>query len=266
MVRCIVPVPTLVPVKVRGNVYQQPRSNIEIRAYSHYLLARLAQGQLSQLRYFSSRHKTDLSTFRSAALIGAAFAHYGDSKNAQYWFKTSLAHLESKDFKNKKSFDHFGSPLRDFALVLKLLLETTESHPAVPKLVALMADHLHTSPYLSTQEKAWLLIVSNMLHAGDGKIDIRVNGETFNDTHPYQSHNLNIPVKVLNQGDKGLWASVSFIGAPKTLLPAESQGFNIQRQVYTLDGKKVNLNALTQGNGKICFFVFEECRCCRQFC
>lgn len=56
---------------------------------------------------------------------------------------------------------------------------------------------------------------------------------------------------VINNGDAAVDAVISVIGAALTPEPAVSKGFNIERQAYTLDGKKVDLKSLNGGKADV---------------
>ena len=54
---------------------------------------------------------------------------------------------------------------------------------------------------------------------------------------------------ITNNGDTAVDAVISVIGAALTPEPAVSKGFKIERQAYTLDGKKVDLASLERRQG-----------------
>ena len=56
---------------------------------------------------------------------------------------------------------------------------------------------------------------------------------------------------ITNNGDTAVDAVISVIGAALTPEPAISKGFQIERQAYTLDGKKVDLASLTGGKAGV---------------
>ncbi len=58
-------------------------------------------------------------------------------------------------------------------------------------------------------------------------------------------------VTVTNNGDTAVDAVISVIGAALTPEPAISKGFKIEREAYTVDGKKVDLASLAGGKAKV---------------
>ena len=56
---------------------------------------------------------------------------------------------------------------------------------------------------------------------------------------------------ITNNGDTSVDAVISVIGAALTPEPPVSKGFSIERQAYTVDGKKIDLASLTGGNAKV---------------
>ena len=56
---------------------------------------------------------------------------------------------------------------------------------------------------------------------------------------------------IVNNGDASVDAVISVIGAALTAEPAVSKGFKIERQAYTLDGKKVDLKSLSGDKAEV---------------
>jgi uncharacterized protein YfaS (alpha-2-macroglobulin family) len=59
---------------------------------------------------------------------------------------------------------------------------------------------------------------------------------------------LNEGVTVANRGDEALWQGITYSGVPRDEMPAEREGFAINRSYYTLDGRRANLNSIRQGD------------------
>src|ERR1700716_4517317 len=56
------------------------------------------------------------------------------------------------------------------------------------------------------------------------------------------------PIKVTNTGDTPVQAVVSVSGAPLTREPAASNGFQIERSYFTLDGKPADVSKAKQND------------------
>src|SRR3978361_2425456 len=56
------------------------------------------------------------------------------------------------------------------------------------------------------------------------------------------------PVKITNTGDTPVQAVVSVSGAPVTPEPAASNGFKIERNYFTLDGKPADISKAKQND------------------
>src|SRR6202023_3887668 len=56
------------------------------------------------------------------------------------------------------------------------------------------------------------------------------------------------PVKITNTGDAPVQAVVSVSGSPQVPEPAASNGFKIERNLFTLDGKPVDISNAKQND------------------
>ena len=89
-------------------------SDDNTRAYAFYVLARIGQVNLSDLRYFSDTNGGEMKTAIAAALTGAASAEVGDRARATAGFNRALE-IISQAAPNTYSGDDYGSMLRDLA-------------------------------------------------------------------------------------------------------------------------------------------------------
>jgi uncharacterized protein YfaS (alpha-2-macroglobulin family) len=105
------------------------------------------------------------------------------------------------------------------------------------------------SPYTSTQENAWLVLASRALAKETMTLDI--NGGAVK-TALYRSYKAaemaGQPIKITNTGDAPVQAVVSVSGSPITPEPAASNGFKIERNYFTLDGKPADITKAKQND------------------
>lgn len=107
------------------------------------------------------------------------------------------------------------------------------------------------TPYTSTQENAWLVLASRALAKEATSLAVTVNGETAKNAvyRSYRSADVAAkPVTITNTGDAPVQAVVSVTGAPITPEPAASNGFKIERNFFTLDGKPADVSKAKQND------------------
>ncbi len=105
------------------------------------------------------------------------------------------------------------------------------------------------TPYTSTQENAWLVLASRALSKETMSLDL--TGAAVK-TALYRSYKATEmagkPIKITNTGDAPVQAVVSVSGAPITPEPAASNGFKIERNYFTLDGKPADVSKARQND------------------
>ena len=105
------------------------------------------------------------------------------------------------------------------------------------------------TPYTSTQENAWLVLAARALSKETLTLDI--DGAPVK-TAVYRSYKAEAmagkPVKITNTGDAPVQAVVSVSGSPVTPEPAASNGFKIERNYFTLDGKPADVSKAKQND------------------
>jgi uncharacterized protein YfaS (alpha-2-macroglobulin family) len=105
------------------------------------------------------------------------------------------------------------------------------------------------TPYTSTQENAWLVLAARALAKETLALD--VDGSPMK-TALYRSYKADEiagkPVRITNTGDAPVQAVVSVSGAPVTPEPAASNGFKIERNYFTLDGKPADPSKARQND------------------
>src|SRR5207237_3140861 len=129
-----------------------------------------------------------------------------------------------------------------------LASESGAPRPTIVNAVHRVETAHDITPYLSTQEQAWLVLAARAL----GKEGVRVSLDLDDQAHQgplyrtYRQSELANAVKVTNTGDATLQGVVTVTGAPVTPEPAAERGFKIERTYFTLGGEAVDATKAKQ--------------------
>ncbi len=224
----------------------------EDRAYALYVLARNARAPIGDLRYYADERIGRFSTPLAKAQIGAALAMMGDKERAERAFAAALAAMPDTPDSGYRS--DYGSTLRDGAALVTLAAETGIARDEQPKLATVIAKAYETRTYTSTQEQAWMLLAAKALNDEVKATALAVDGKPVNG--PFMKGLTPAELKsgaltITNNGDTAVDAVISVIGSALTPEPPVSKGFKIERQAYTIDGKKIDLESLTGGKAQV---------------
>lgn len=219
------------------------------KAYAHYILAKANKNAMSQIRYFADNHKKAISSSMIAsAFVAGTYAHLGDKNESFDWFKSAFQ-AKSGDYRS------YGSSIRDLALVLSIVAETSEGYPQLMEKARELAAQLPLKTYLSTQEMAWILRLHSHLEKAGSAQEFSIDDEKFEgkDVKPflYLPQEVESSKKVVNHHNNPLFVSISAEGkiAENGLYDKEirDKGFTIVRELYTTEGTKITENQFTQG-------------------
>jgi uncharacterized protein YfaS (alpha-2-macroglobulin family) len=231
---------------------QDFESGGEDRAYALYVLARNGRAPIGELRYYADTRLDRFSTPLAQAQLAAALAMLGDKPRAEKTLQAALTAIGEKD--DGVTRRDYGTGVRDGAALITLASETGIARPEVPRLIDVVAKAYRAKAYTSTQEQAWMLLAARALTEEAGNASLSVNGAA----HKGQLIRAITPEEVKdkaliigNDGDQAIDAVVSVVGAALTPEPAVSKGFTIERSYYALDGKKVELESATGGEGRL---------------
>ncbi len=149
----------------------------------------------------------------------------------------------------------YRSALREQAAVVALMAESRVVAPQdITGLAARVAKEVAAAKRLSAQEMAWLLLMAHALDQLAVPMTISIDGEkaSTSGTAPYQASFIagDAPDEALatirNDGDNPVHVSVSAVGNPAGPLPAEANGFTIERRIVDRFGNPVDLSAVPQ--------------------
>ncbi|ODN69801.1 alpha-2-macroglobulin family protein [Methylobrevis pamukkalensis] len=217
-------------------------------AYALYVLARNGRASIGDLRYYAEVKLDAFASPLAKAQVGAALALYGDKPRAAAAFRNAVGSLGTTDAGGWRS--DYGSRLRDGAAILTLVSETGTDGPDADALARDVVAASSAQRYLSTQEKAWMLLAANGLLSGAGRPDLGVDGAPFEGvfTRALTPEALAAaPLTIENRGERRVEAKVTVRGAPVTPEPAGGTGYSLHRSYYDLDGFEVDPAAIQLG-------------------
>jgi uncharacterized protein YfaS (alpha-2-macroglobulin family) len=229
-----------------GNAEEPSRNGGRALAYALYVLARNGAAPLGDLRYYADTKLDDFATTIAKAQLAAALGMLGDRARAERVFTAALTSLAGEPVLEYGRID-YGSNLRDAAALVTLASEGGAQRPMIVNAVERVEVARNLTPYISTQEQAWLVLASRALAKEATGISLSVAGavgaEAVQGTvnRSYRQSTLGAgAVTVTNTGDSTVRAVLTVTGAPTVPEPAAERGFKIERLYYTLDGKPVD--------------------------
>jgi alpha-2-macroglobulin len=224
----------------------------EDRAYALYVLARNGRAPIGELRYYADTRIDRFSTPLAKAQVGAALAMMGDKERAERAFAAAMTMMGDATPDSGYRAD-YGSTLRDSAALVTLASETGIAKSETPRLTNVIAKAYESRTYTSTQEQAWMLLAAKALNDEVKGTKLTVDGKPVTGTvmRGLTPDQLKNGLVITNDGDTATDAVVTVIGAALTPEPAVSKGFKIERQAFTLDGKKVDLKSMSGGTSDV---------------
>ena len=217
-------------------------------AYGLYVLARNGAAPIGDLRYLADTKLNNLATPIAKSQLAAALALVGDRNRAERVYASALESLAPKPVLEFGRTD-YGSALRDAAALVSLASEGNAPRATLMQAVARVETARGLTPYTSTQENAWLVLAARALAKENLSLDI--DGQPIK-TALFRSYRasevVGRPIKITNTGDAPVQAVVSVSGSPIVPEPAASNGFKIERNYFTLDGKPADISTARQND------------------
>jgi alpha-2-macroglobulin len=217
-------------------------------AYGLYVLARNGAAPIGDLRYLADTKLSNLATPIAKSQLAAALALVGDRARAERVYSAALEALAPKPAIEFGRTD-YGSALRDAAALVSLASEGNAPRATLTQAVQRVEAARGLTPYTSTQENAWMVLAARALAKETLTLDI--DGQPVK-TAVFRSYKADQmagkPVRITNTGDAPVQAVVSVSGSPITPEPAASNGFKIERNYFTLDGKPADITKAKQND------------------
>ena len=215
--------------------------------YAYYVLARNGAAPLGDLRYLADTKLDALKTPIAKAQLAAALGMLGDRVRSERVYNAALNDIAPQP-KLEFGRTDYGSSLRDASAFVALASEGNAPRASILKAVERIEAARELSPYTSTQENAWMVLAARALARDTAGMALDVSGETQRGPlyRGFAAKDLTVPVRVTNNGESGVQAVVSVVGAPVTPEPAADKGFSIERLYYTLDGEPADIAKVKQ--------------------
>jgi len=212
------------------------------RAYAAYVLAKADQSNPSDLRRLFSQLKTASLSHSSLPWMhmAVAFNLTGDSKNAQEAAEKALTFQRAEN----QYYADYGSSVRDIALTLSLAIE----HGLGQGNLGLdLEESLGKRRWYSTQERIALLRLAKAFLADGNEWQANLITDTLNQsiekTSPFNTIINNdelVSIQSIEAGEQKVYATISWQGVPETAPTPYEKGMTINRQFYSLDGKRID--------------------------
>jgi len=231
-------------------------------AYALYVLAVADHLQAGDVRYFYDTFFEIVPNRLGKAFIIAASVIVGDMERAQEGLKALQSFKETPTDADDRGLT-YGSEIRDEAGVIAVLAQSIkadeqfkELFQQIPSLITPLGSRVSDTHYLSTQEKAWLILAAfHVTSAGVEEypkdIAITLNDQKKTADHllrtTLDSTDLKKGMVITNLASHPIWVSLTTTGTPKTPLSEESQGIKATRQFFSLKGESMDLNNIKQG-------------------
>ncbi len=226
----------------------------ESAAFAHYVLARAGKGDLSAMRYHYDHHSSAMRTALSHAYIGAALQMMGDKRRAKQAFETAM---KAANYDNSR--DYYQSKLRDiaglFALATEVDMETIKT-----KALPMFAQQLDKPERLNTQELGYSILAFNAFAQTAKPVSVtskNVSMDSKNSTHFYGKDLADNPV-FKNTGEGTVYASLGYSGAPMRAPEPMANGFELDKSIFTMKGKRIDAQTLKQGERVIIRISFNS--------
>jgi uncharacterized protein YfaS (alpha-2-macroglobulin family) len=217
-------------------------------AYGLYVLARNGAAPIGDLRYLADTKLDNLATPIAKSQLAAALALVGDRNRAERVYAAALDSLAPKPVLEFGRTD-YGSALRDAAALVSLAGEGNAPRATLTQAVLRVEAARGLTPYTSTQENAWMVLAARALAKETLTLDLDGSAVKTALYRSYKADEMaNKPVRITNTGDAPVQAVVSVSGSPVTPEPAASNGFKIERNYFTLDGKPADVSKAKQND------------------
>lgn len=218
-------------------------------AYALMVLAREGRASIGDLRYYADVKRGDFATPMALAQLAAALAYYGDQERADRLFTAAQNRITKRSEDDTGWRYDYGSHVRDTAAVIALAAEARTNVVDQTSLARRVSRQLRNRRWLSTQDTTWSLLAVHAAFKNAEANQVTVNGIEIGSTpvrRISETDLISAPMIVRNNGGTEIDGVLTTIGIPTDNLPATSNGYRIERTLYTLEGGEVDLDNITQ--------------------
>ena len=225
------------------------RKDTEIRraeraAYAHYVLALADQPDASGARYIDKAFGDKLTDPISISYLGAALARIGDKERAVENYQRAFDMLDVK-----RSYNFYSSRNRNAAALLAIGGETLPDEIQEDILLGLSDLEPRRT---STQEKSYIIRALSNMGIGTKKASASATGLTLTDNGAsFLGADLKNEISIQNTGDEKAFLTIDFASIPVAPPEPLSEGFTIEKSLYSLTGEKLSADGLKKGDRAI---------------
>jgi alpha-2-macroglobulin len=224
-------------------------------AYALYVLARNGRPVISDLRYLADTRLSVFKTPLAQGQLAAALAMLGDRARAGKIFGAALETLRGAHDSGYSRPD-YGSRLRDAAGLLALLAEANLAQGEIAADAIADASHIvelarNERTYTSTQENNWMVLAAEALAEHSSASLFTVDGQPQKGAiyRKWSGFGLNGTLAtIVNTGTAPTVVATTTSGNPTVPEPPASQGYEIERGFFKLDGTKFEAKSVTQND------------------
>jgi alpha-2-macroglobulin len=222
-------------------------------AYALYVLARNGRPVIGDLRYLADTKQDVFKTPLAKVQLAAALAMLGDRARAGKAFVVALDALDAEQ-DNGLSRPDYGSTLRDAAATLALVVEAEMTPAELPgdpigRVGAVLERARAARSSTSTQENDWMVIAAEALARQKALSQFTVDGQPVEGAINRKWSGFALGQKLItiaNVGKATAQLVTTASGVPIAHDPAASEGYELERTFYKLDGTKTDLKTIAQ--------------------
>ena len=218
--------------------WSQEEKKQEADAYALYVLARNGKILMSDILHHVNNTQSKIKSALAWGHLASALNIAGERQKAKEIFQ-----LAKKSLNGENYYCNYGGKLRDKAGLIVLLKEAKFDAIAAPVFVDLALD-LKNRKYLSTQEMSQILRAGKYLQIPSSKLKLKIGDKIYNSKKAWKLKvdDISKLPNITNLGEQSVWYNLEFVGtpSPKGYNEADNNGFVINKQYYTMDGKPIS--------------------------
>ena len=229
-----------------------PELSFADKAYCAYILSMLNRAPLGTMRNLFDHHRQVVTTSLPLVHLGIALRLMGDETRGNQAILEGIAKKPDRDY----FIGDYGSPLRDTAMIIFLLLRHSIEIDEFHSLVFHLDQLLKNRRYFSTQEQNALFLSDRAMHFEEkkwkGKIMIGSRKEIIDVPDQYfrklDASSLAEGIFIYSEAEFPLYASVEVSGYPENPPEAIIDHGIISREYFTIDGTPLETQSFKSGD------------------
>jgi len=227
--------------------------DLATRAYAAYVLAREKRAPLGTLRTIYKDEAEAAISGLPLVHLGLALSLQGDAERGKAAIARGLALQRDAE----QYLGDYGSPVRDRAMMLYLLLRHRHTVPDLNLQVQSLAEAIYARRYLSTQEQVAVFQLGRLLEQSarekwQATLQIADQEQTWQQsgsvTNDLSAADLRAGIQMSTTGERPLYANLSLSAYPSAALPPKTAPIHVERNWFDLEGKRVSLEAVKPGD------------------